>query len=66
MIRLTLKELLDSKDKTRYFLAKETGIHYHIIDSYYKNKVIRYDAYVLDRICTALNCKIADLIEYKK
>lgn len=66
MIRLTLKELLDTKGKTRYFLAKETGIQYHIIDAYYKNKVIRYDAYVLDRICTTLNCNISDIIEYKK
>lgn len=45
---------------TRYELAKQTEIRYQIIDNYYKNKVVRYDSYVLARICHALNCKISD------
>lgn len=65
MVILTLDELLTQKGISRYELAKRTDIQYHIIDAYYKNKVKRYDSYVLDRICTALNCTIDELIRYK-
>ena len=66
MIRLTLDKALEKASMTRYELAKQTGIRYQIIDNYYKNKVIRYDSYVLDKLCGALNCSIDDIIEYKK
>lgn len=66
MLKLTLKEVLDSKCVTRYELSKRTGIRFHIIDNYYKNKVVRYDSYVLDKMCTALECDISDLLEYTK
>ena len=66
MIKLTLDKILDFKNISRYELAKRTGIQYQIIDNYYKNKVIRYDSYILDKICGALDCDVADIIEYKK
>lgn len=66
MIKLTLDKYLDSHKITRYELAKRTGIRFQIIDNYYKNKVIRYDSDILDRICRSLDCDISELIEYKK
>lgn len=66
MIRLTLDKALEKNKLTRYELAKRTGIQYQIIDNYYKNKVKRYDSFVLERICAALGCTISDIIEYKK
>ena len=66
MIKLTLDKAMDKLNITRYELSKRTGIQYQIIDNYYKNKVKRYDSFVLDRICDALGCKIEDIIEYKK
>ena len=66
MIRLTVKNYIDSVGVTRYELAKRTGIRFAIIDKYYKNKVVRYDSFVLDRICEALDCEIKDIIEYTK
>ena len=66
MIRLTLKEYIDSHGITRYELAKRTGIKFQIIDNYYKNRVVRYDSYLLDKVCAALGCTIADIIEYKE
>ncbi len=66
MVRLTVKEYLDRCGITRYEVSKRTGIRFQIIDNYYKNKVVRYDSYVLDRICEALGCDVSDLIEYKK
>ena len=66
MVKLTLKELLECRGISRYELAKRTDIQYQIIDNYYKNKVKRYDSFVLNRICDALECTIADIITYEK
>ncbi len=65
MILLTLDAALQRRSMTRYELAKKTGIQYQIVDNYYKNKVKRYDSFVLDRICTALGCEIQDIITYQ-
>ena len=65
MIRITLDTLLQQHGISRYELAKRTGIQYQIIDNYYKNRVKRYDSYVLERICEALNCQISDVLIYE-
>ena len=65
MVRLTLDRFLNEHGITRYELSKKTGIVFHIIDKYYKNKVVRYDSYVFDKICTALDCSISDIIKLK-
>ena len=64
MIKLTLKEYLDSHGITRYELSERTKTRFQIIDNYYKNKVVRYDSDILDRICDALSCDISELIDY--
>lgn len=66
MVKVILDRTLETKKITRYELAKRTGIQYQIIDNYYKNKVKRYDGLVLDRICTALQCGIEDILEYQE
>lgn len=66
MIRLTIDKYLDSHSITRYELSKRTGIRFQIIDNYYKNRVVRYDSYILDRMCEALDCEVSDLIIYEK
>lgn len=66
MIRISLDKILTELNVSRYELAKRTGIQYQIIDNYYKNRVKRYDSYVLERICQALDCSIENIIEYKK
>lgn len=64
MIRIRLDKTLQKINISRYELSKRMGIQYQIIDNYYKNKVKRYDSFVLDRICVALNCKVEDIIEF--
>ena len=66
MIKLTIDKYLEKRGITRYELAKRIDVKFQTIDRYYKNKVIRYDSYILDRICEALDCKPADIIEYVK
>ena len=66
MIRICLDKALVKFNVSRYELAKRTSIQYQVIDNYYKNKVKRYDGYVLERICVALNCDINEIIEFIK
>ena len=66
MVRLTIDKCLAERGITRYELAKRTDIKFQTIDRYYKNRVVRYDAYILDRICTALDCSLSDIVEYVK
>ena len=64
MVRLTIDKYLREHGITRYELAKRTEVKFQTIDRYYKNRVVRFDSYILDRICAALNCNISDIIEY--
>jgi putative transcriptional regulator len=66
MVRLTIDKLLEAKGISRYELSKRTDIKFQTIDRYYKNRVVRYDSYILDRICAALDCNVCDVIEYQK
>ena len=66
MIKLTLDKALEKNNISRYELAKRTGVRYQTIDKYYKNRIKRYDADVLNNICTVLNCDIKDILEYTK
>lgn len=64
MIRMTLDKTLKERGMSRYRLSQLTGVQFQVIDKYYKNKVVRYDSYVLNKFCEALNCQIGDIIEY--
>ena len=66
MIRICLDKTLKKYNISRYELAKRTEIRYQIIDNYYKNKVKRYDSFVLERICLALDCDITEIVEFIK
>ncbi len=64
MVKLIIDKYIDSRGITRYELAKRTEVKFQTIDRYYKNRVVRYDSYILDRICSALDCSLTDIIEY--
>ena len=66
VIRLTIDKYLSERGITRYELAKRTDIKFQTIDRYYKNRVVRFDSYILDRICAVLDCELCDIIEYVK
>jgi len=65
-IFLTLDAYLDKRGISRYSVSEKTGIRYDTINKYYRNRVMRYDSYVLAKICDALECKISDIIKYQK
>ena len=64
MVKLTLDKALKEKGVTRYYLSKNAGIDFQTIDRYYKNKVVRYDSYILSKICEVLECEIGDILTY--
>lgn len=64
MVKMTLDKLLSEREITRYQLAKMTDIKYQTIDNYYKNKVVRYDSFILSKICEVLECQIGDILIY--
>ncbi len=66
MVKLILEEVLKKREITRYQLAKMTEIKYQTIDNYYKNKVVRYDGYILSKICEALDYQVGDILVYIK
>lgn len=66
MIKLIIDKYLDEHGITRYELSKRAEVKFQSIDRYYKNRVVRYDSYILDRICAALECNLCDIIEYVK
>lgn len=64
MINIKLNEVLKSKGKTIYWLCKETDIDQHTLHNLSKNNTQKVYFSTLDKILTALNCKIEDLIEH--
>ncbi len=66
MVKLILDEYLTKNGITRYQLSQITEIKYQTIDNYYKNRVVRYDSFILSKICEALNCRIEDIVAYIK
>ena len=65
-IRIAIDEKLEELGKTRYWLSKQAGIAYQTIDNYYKNKVTRYEAETILKICLALDCQAGDIIKIVK
>jgi len=66
MVRLKIDQYLEAHGITRYESAKRTEVKFQTIDRYYKNRVVRYDSYILNRICAALECDLCDIMEYVK
>ncbi len=66
-VRVKLAELLDSRGITRNRLRTLTGVKYEVIDRYYKgSNVIMADLDFLAKVCCVLDCRIEDLLEYRK
>lgn len=61
-----LDKVLKDKGVAKYKLHRETGIPYDTVTKYCKGKIQRISVEHLELICTYLDCKIEDIIEYKK
>lgn len=65
MVVLCIKELLEERGLSPYWLAKRTGIDYPIVWKllHGRLKAFRFD--YIDRICAALDCQPCDLIIWR-
>jgi len=63
MIRLKIKQILQEKNKTAYWLSKQTGISANNIGKICNGETtnIRFDT--MEKICKALNCTPNELME---
>ena len=62
MISFRLKEMIEERGQTLYWLWKQTGIRYATIWQMGRGEVARLNVYALDRICETLECQPGDLL----
>lgn len=63
MIEVRLKELLEARGRSRYWLSQESGIEYKTLMRIEKAESSnRIELRVLDEICRALECQPGDLL----
>jgi len=63
-IKIKLAELIEEKGISKNKLGHRAEMQRTQINHYCKNTITRLDTDVLARLCTALNCKIEDLLEF--
>lgn len=63
-IKIKLNELLEKSDMSKNKLSHRAEMQRTQINGYCNNEITRLDTDVLARICTALDCKIEDLLEF--
>jgi len=63
MIEVRLKQLLEERGRSRYWLAQETGIEYKTLARIEAaEQSNRIELRVLDGICRALECQPGDIL----
>ena len=63
-IRIKLDELIQKSGISKNKLSHRAEMQRTQINHYCNNTMTRLDIDVLARICTVLDCKISDLLEY--
>jgi putative transcriptional regulator len=61
-IHTRLDEILEQKEKSLYWLQKETGISYSALHKLRKDRARSMDYEVLEKICAVLDCEPGNLI----
>ena len=63
-ISIRLKEIMDSKNITRNYLARVSNTRFEVINKWYNNELEKMDLDILARICYVLECSPEDIIKY--
>lgn len=66
MVVFKLKELLEKNKMSRYKLRQYTDLTYTRVNDYFFGRVKDIKVSEINVLCKLFNCKITDLIEYKK
>lgn len=63
-VKIKLDELIKKAGISKNKLSHKAEMQRTQINNYCKNEITRLDVDVLARICTVLDCKIEDLLEF--
>ena len=64
MVIIHLKDILNFRNKTMYWLAKETGISQNAVSKLVNNETTSITFSTLENICLALKCNINDILTF--
>ena len=59
-----LTQLIEDRKISKNKLAQRAELQRTQLNKYCKNQITRFDADVLARLCTVLECEIGDLLEF--
>ena len=65
VVKIKLKEVLARSGLSKNKLGQRAEMQRSQINKYCNNTVTRLDTDVLARLCTVLNCKIEDILEFE-
>ncbi len=63
MVYLNVKELLENKGKTKYWLVQKMNSDYDTIGAMMDNQTISIRFETIDKLCSVLECEPKDLIK---
>lgn len=63
-IKIKLDELIEREGISKNKLSHKAEMQRSQINNYCNNRITRLDIDVLARMCTALDCRIEDLLEF--
>jgi putative transcriptional regulator len=64
-MRIMIDELLHKNNRSRYWLAKETGMTYPALIKIANNQTISIHFDLIEKFCKTLDCSPNDLFEFK-
>lgn len=64
-MKVILNDTLKLKNKSQYWLSKETGISHSALNNLCNNKTSGIQFSVLDKICAALDCEVSDILKHE-
>ena len=65
-IEIKLNDLLKKKNYPKWRLARISGVDYRTILKYCKGEIKNIKLENLFNLCKTLDCKVEDILEYKK
>ena len=65
-ITVKIEDLLESRGRSVYWLAKETGIAYTTLLRLKQDKALGVNFVTLEKLCGALACEPGDLVKLSK
>ena len=66
MVVFKIKNILEKNKMSRYKLRQYTGFSYTRVNDYYFGRVKDIKVSEINILCKLFDCKISDLIEFKK